>query len=421
LGSSHRTDDAKFVISVSCREAGSSGPYLTFKSSPFDAGGKMKVFCDTHWLALEPGIDGAENVFTKSFDDSTQDAVQLAGEGKYEHWQRGFGSDLDDPFWPISDVYHFCLQNPPNEYGWTYPHDEPLGTLWAPVIGGTSYGKVGMQTLFLAGKDARVRTSSDSSTDMGLFTRLFDDSDWGGAPNDNHDVGIKNLYCGRRRGGTFFASYGGKALASGILSSSPAEYAMDMTQTTGKFQWWVFNTGYFTVANTCDNSGGMNIAAAGSGICGLAAGWAMFFPASVPLSVSLGTAAGILGVVASFDTDTGIADKAEGVLLTHFVRASYPYSGVIPYHMVTNIVTSQVINTNGSTTVPDLNINIDTTDYQVGELLTAYAQIASGSSIVTRIFNPIDVKSDVSFGCVGGGGQTAAQDFGSWTVKMWVP
>jgi len=410
IGNIHRTKDANYVISISCREAGSGGSYLSLSSKASDNDANVTFFADDSLLALDLPVEtGVLNAYevSKNFSDSPQAPVQLGRSGKYEHWQRGSGTSLD---WP--STYHFCTTT-----YWSYPHTEPTGATAEPIVGGVYYGNVGAYNILdTSVGDEHSQTATVSSTYMTAYTRLYDDAD---LLDHNVDVGLKNMMGALRRGGNFCVSYGGKALASGILNSG--EYAMDLAKTSGRFNWNLFDNCTCEVTNICTSSS-LNLAGAGAAICGGVAVWAVFTPYSVPLVTIFGTASAVLAVVSSYTptTGAGVTNTAEGGIYAYLVLDQYPYDGVSPNHVTENIspTPDKEYNNGGPFTIGPTSVEKASHDCDTGDVYTFFVEIESGSSIVTRDTLSREVKNETTFRCTGA---NAASDFAGWSAKIWRP
>jgi len=377
LGSSHRTDDAKFVISVSCREAGSSGPYLTFKSSPFDAGAEMKFFCDDYIFAGEPGIDGVYNIYNKAFSDPEQAAVQFDT--------------------PDADMMHYTVNL-------TTPNTECLNTsmhehsTWPPNAYSSMAGLY--YDFFFPSPSSLARTYGIQTSLMWSYTQFDGGFDWW------DDEGFKNRLCGLRRGGTWFASYGGKALASGILDGG--EYAMDLSQNSGSYTWKMFETGRVEITNVCSTGGGINLGGC-SAIC--ATGWAIM--GTGPWAVAFGVASGVAALIEAVDTDTGIDYRAEGTVYVRYIVDTFP-----SYHTESEATGASVTwPTNGSYSIskPVVENNIN---WVAGDCYTLIVDLESASCARTDGWGTYKATNQTVFKCTGNEGITAANDFNNWTLMV---
>jgi len=368
LGDAHRTDDAYFILRVLASEVmplGQLGPAVWVDSSLNDE--KMDIFVDKDIFAVEPGIPGIHTAGAREYtnvpiNSGTQTAVHKEGKKSMQHWEIVTPEVLPGTCCDTSEIHEhdYC------GYG-VYPTYPPF--------------YVDIYEIPCWFWNDCPQDITTSSSQMSLYTRLYST---GGVCGN----GFKNRIYVRRRGGYSYMSYGGKALASGILDSG--EYAMDLSKTSGNFDWEMFTTGKVRFTNKQDNSGGLN-AGAVSGSFGIAA--ALAAPISIPWTVAFGTLSGIFGIIEAVDTDSGAIDKkAEGVLYRCLVRHRLGFDPVTEKDVLLR-------DYDGSGSWIAADCSKVGKSINVGDQYTFFAEIESVCSAKTRSFFNVDVSQKTEYKC----------------------
>jgi hypothetical protein len=381
LGNAHRTDDANFIVEVMCQDTEDDyqkHAQVTVESDLGDA--PIKFFTDPDLFAGEPGI-GVQvyKTYSKSFEDSTQQAV-------------GFSA-------PDANMVHYkvSLGVPNTECQTTSMHEH---LIWPP----TAYDSFcECQRPFFCGVDACKRLYDIENSSMWLYTRLWGGFDWWGGD------GFKNRLCGLRRGGYWFASYGGKALDTGILNSG--EYAMELSKNSGTYTWKMFETGQVSITNACSSGNGINLGAC-SAICAI--GWAVM--GTGPWAVAFGVASGVAALIEAVDTDTGIDYRAEGAVYIRYITDTFPSVHV----EAESTAGSEAWSANGtfgiSKPVVENNIN-----WVAGDCYTLIVDLESASCAKTAGWSSYQINDYSVFGCAGNASISAGDDFGNWTLMVRCP
>jgi len=383
LGSAHRTDNARIVIWVSCSTDGVA-PVVDIKSELTDPQCVPAMFFDPYIFAVEPGIPGVHpggiRIYSGvSITSGTQAEVGESPRASYQHILRsgGLGAYCDPSVWPV-------------------PHDEPEEMEDLPNA------RAGMN--YMWGMYSDIHEASVTPGAMCISTRLYDDNDWLHTdPLPPFDQGCKARVYGYRRGGYFCVSYGGRQLAAGILGTNPPEYAMDLSKTSGNFDWQMFNSGHVDFTNVQNVSGGLNVTGAASSAFGIAS---LVTSEAPPVSLVFGVIGEIFNLVDSADLDSPDTDrKAEGglyrVLVRHRVAGDPIAETKEPIHR----------DYSGTASV-GANCNYNGKSCNAGDQWTSYAEIESVVSAQSRAYNPVDVQQQTEYKC------DVSADFTTMTIQI---
>jgi len=383
LGSAHRTDNARFVVWVSCSTDGVA-PVVDIKSELTDPQSAPAMFFDPYIFAVEPGIPGVHpggiRIYSGvSITSGTQAEVGESPRASYQHILRssGLGGYCDPSVWPV-------------------PHDEPEEMEDLPN------GRAGMNYMWGMYNDTHEASVTPGA--MCISTRLYDDSDWLHTdPLPPFDQGCKARVYGYRRGGYFCVSYGGRQLAAGILGTNPPEYAMDLSKTSGNFDWQMFNSAHVDFTNVQNVSGGLNVTGAASSAFGIAS---LVTSEAPPVSLVFGVIGEIFNLVDSVDLDSPDTDrKAEGglyrVLVRHRVAGDPIAETKEPIHR----------DYSGTASV-GANCNYNGKSCNAGDQWTSYAEIESVVSAQSRPYNSVDVQQRTEYKC------DVSADFTTMTIQI---
>jgi len=398
LGTSHRTNNAKFIISVKCRETGSGEAYVTYDSKLSDNEAKMKIFCDDVIFAVEPGLGlGVSKEYTESLSLSP---VYLLGKKKWEHWQAG----VNNPF--------CCQATGPDAV--PYPHEEPETYEGAGE-------KCGMEKLWPADfGDYHELSIADHTSSAEQYVRLFDDAD---IPTEcPYSNGVKGMIYGRRLGATFAASYGPKALASGILGI--VEYAMDLSKNSGKYSWKIFETGQVKRNLKCEQSTGIDTASLLADLCGGVTVWSVLFPHSTALTITFGTAAVVFDLISNLDMDSGIEKNAEAALRLRFVTDRWPYDYSSAAHDDVAVLGDPYVwktDTGGSWDTMAKDVEFSNEPWTAGEVYTMFIELECAASAESREIPAVDVWSWLVYECTGDASISAQSDFQNMYLSVRSP
>jgi len=288
----HSTPHGYFVVQVTCRkflgttpptpgtepEDEDLGPLITLSSraeSYDDIGiyNKVTIFADNDVFAAEPKVSmggGAYYAGTGVYLDTpittaTQQPVTFnEGVGLNTHISIGY-----HPAYPCQGAYpHISEESSSSECR-------------------------GMNYLWGTGNYDNYGTYNSANNKLTLNLRTYD-AFWSGSI-DCPTTKMTNY--GLRRGGYFYASYGGVALDTDYPVLNSGEFAMDINMVQGNFYWQMFPTGKVQISVQSGASSSSGIAQGISGATAIACAIA----GSGPWAIAFGTVAGLFDLVEAIE------------------------------------------------------------------------------------------------------------------------
>jgi len=376
------------MLSASVSE-NENGPWVTVVSKYGDE--KMKLFADKFIYAVEPGIGVNEtNQVFKCLNDADQqlEGLNRNGIGNYRHWERG----------ALTAWEPYC-----EPWIWDYPHDEPIN------MESGLHPRMGVEYVWGTFYDDEYHQINETiSAGMRLFTRLFDDNDMFADPAATNAwayVGMKNRLYTRRRGGYFFASYGGKDLADGILGDN--EYAMDLSRNSGTYDFILFENARIELTNNVENEDGMNLSGVAT-LCTL--GWAL--TGTGPWAIAFGVSSAAFNLIDQADIDS-VNARAESAVFIKFVHDE-PAGYHTEYHGSPASVRHIE---DGAKSPVDVTVGRDGV-WVAGHAYSQFVDLESVSTAQTRSIYEIDVSSETIFKCIGANAQ---YDFDNMEIRIRCP
>lgn len=263
----YSTDDGFFIINVTCQEyTGSAtlengdtpdsadlGPSITLssKAEPYDDSAssgpwnKIRLFAESAVFAAEPKVSSGAGTYyagTGDYNDvpitsTTQAAVQFdTGEGTNTH----LSASTYFPDSCTATFSHTCT---------TLPSGGCCGLLYVywPGTSITIWSPTGTHNV------VKYHAASD---------KMYANLELSDSTMSAQDFKYKLTNYGCRRGGYFYASYGGVALDSGVHAPlDSGEFAMDLTIVSGNYIWELFPDGKIQFHNTSRVNSSSGIAA----------------------------------------------------------------------------------------------------------------------------------------------------------------
>jgi hypothetical protein len=399
----HWTDDANFVVRVTCRDTEVDywkHASVTVESELSDPEAGIDKFGDTYLRAVQanpPTVGYGEKTEVINLGDFLQAKVDWPAdstkEENYQHWQRGDFHDCDE-----------CTES--------IPHDITDDTDCKNLINNQQCG----------GFDHIVNELERTSNGMTARTEIGDDHDvlwcepppsvvcWCGARGSGQGVKVRRYLV--RRGGFFYISYQGKELSSGVLDGG--EYAMDLADSSGDFAITAFDSGSYRFTNDQDVGSGVNLAGGPLvlGILSCLAGLPNV-PWWVGAGVNVaGTAESLVDAFADLedeDTDSGISGRAQGVVRKKLYRCRP--SGTVEQKNYTPYPECHE-DTGGPGTWNSYGIGELSENWDVGDQFIFFIELDSASSAVSLPCseNPTSVfiSQKTEFRCTNQGDWTQA-------------
>jgi hypothetical protein len=406
LGDAHWTDDAKFVVEVTCQDTEDDydkRAQVTVESELNDPQGAVLRAVQANPPTVGWGLRTEMIYIGDCLQEKVDWPPNSTREEHYQHWKRGDFGECEG-----------CTADIPHEV----------------ADGGCTYLINNQQC---GGFDHVVNVLERDLDGMTAITELGDDHDflycdpswphcWCGKPGGDQGVKVRRYLV--RRGGFFYISYQGKQLWEGATGDSEppvlnsGEYAMDLADSANEFSFTAFASGKYRFANDQDENAGVNVQAGPLllGILSLFAG----LP-SVPWWV--GTGVGVLGEATSLvdafadlddvDYDSGIDGRAQGVVRKKFYRnrpnGTWSQKDWTPYPECHE-------DTGGWTDWQSYTLTDDGTICDVGDQFIFFIELDSASSALSRPCsisdNSVYISQETEYRC------TNEDDWWEATVEM---